>query len=247
MRSNLQRCEPRTILHPCYIETMTPALDLRYPIGPFKFGLPVSFADRPLYLTQLAEAPAKLRAAVAGLSGPQLDTPYRPEGWTVRQVVHQLADAHVNWYIRPKLAVTETEPTIKPYDEALWAQLPDARTGPIEPSLMMFEGMRARPLGVVLPIAHTRRVVATIHASGVGRALRGRHASRHGLALAPSHGAHHRAAPAHGLVSWKHRDLQRIGPRARSRRLSQDAREGIDSLLRQGGMAPAYPSRLPWK
>lgn len=123
---------------------MTPALDLRYPIGPFKFGLPVSFADRPLYLTQLAEAPAKLRAAVAGLSGPQLDTPYRPEGWTVRQVVHQLADAHVNWYIRPKLAVTETEPTIKPYDEALWAQLPDARTGPIEPSLMMFEGMHAR-------------------------------------------------------------------------------------------------------
>jgi uncharacterized damage-inducible protein DinB len=123
---------------------MTPAPDLRYPVGPFKFGLPVSFEDRPLYLAQLAEAPAKLRAAVAGLSDSQLDTPYRPEGWTVRQVVHHLADAHVNWYIRPKLAVTENEPTIKPYAEALWADLPDARTGPIEPSLMMFEGVHAR-------------------------------------------------------------------------------------------------------
>ena len=123
---------------------MTPAPDLRYPIGPFKFGLPVAPEDRPLYLAQLAEAPAKLRAAVAGLSDSQLDTTYRPEGWTVRQVVHHLADAHVNWYIRPKLAITESEPTIKPYDESLWAQLPDARTGPVEPSLMMFEGVHAR-------------------------------------------------------------------------------------------------------
>jgi hypothetical protein len=123
---------------------MTPAADLRYPVGPFTFGLPVSPEDRPLHLSQLAEAPAKLRAAVAGLSDAQLDTPYRPEGWTVRQVVHHLADAHVNWYIRPKLAVTESEPTIVPYDESLWAQLPDARTGPVEPSLMMFEGVSAR-------------------------------------------------------------------------------------------------------
>jgi uncharacterized damage-inducible protein DinB len=123
---------------------MTPAADLRYPIGPFEFDLPVAPEDRPLYLAQLAEAPAKLRAAVAGLSDAQLETPYRPEGWTVRQVVHHLADAHVNWYIRPKLAVTKTEPTITPYDEALWAELSDARTGPIEPSLMMFEGVSAR-------------------------------------------------------------------------------------------------------
>jgi len=123
---------------------MTPAPDLRYPIGPFTFGLPVSPEDRPLYLAQLAEAPAKLRAAIAGLSDAQLDTPYRPDGWTVRQVVHHLADAHLNWYVRPKLAITESEPTIKPFDENLWAQLPDARTGPIEPSLMLFEGVSAR-------------------------------------------------------------------------------------------------------
>jgi len=123
---------------------MMPAADLRYPIGSFEFGLPVSSEDRRLYLAQLAEASSKLRAAVAGLSRSQLDTPYRPEGWTVRQVVHHLADAHVNWYIRPKLALTESEPTIKPYDESLWAQLPDGRTGPIEPSLMLFEGAHAR-------------------------------------------------------------------------------------------------------
>jgi hypothetical protein len=123
---------------------MTPATDLRYPIGPYEFGHPVSSEDRPLYLAQLAEAPAKLRAAVTGLSDTQLDTPYRPEGWTVRQVVHHLADGHVNWYIRPKLAVTETEPNIKPFDESLWAQLPDARTSPIEPSLMILEGIHTR-------------------------------------------------------------------------------------------------------
>jgi uncharacterized damage-inducible protein DinB len=123
---------------------MTPGLDLRYPIGPFTFGLPVKPADRPLYLAQLAEGPANLRAAVAGLSDTQLDTPYRPEGWTVRQVVHHLADAHANWYIPPKLAVTESEPTIAPYNEALWAELSDARTSPIAPSLMIFEGVSAR-------------------------------------------------------------------------------------------------------
>ncbi|HEY1757003.1 MAG TPA: putative metal-dependent hydrolase [Bryobacteraceae bacterium] len=123
---------------------MTPSTDLRYPIGPYRFGHPVSTEDRPLYLAQLAEAPAKLRAAVAGLSDAQLDTPYRPGGWTVRQVVHHLADAHVNWYIRPKLAVTGSKPAIKAYDESLWAELPDARISPIEPSLMIFEGIHAR-------------------------------------------------------------------------------------------------------
>jgi hypothetical protein len=123
---------------------MTPAADLRYPIGSFEFGLPVSPKDRPLYLAQLAEAPAKLRAAVSGLSDAQLDTPYRREGWTVRQVVHHLADAHVNWYIRAKLAVTEDEPTIKPYAEQLWAKLPDGRKIRVEPSLGMFEGVHER-------------------------------------------------------------------------------------------------------
>jgi uncharacterized damage-inducible protein DinB len=118
--------------------------DVRYPIGRFSFKDPFRSEDRPLFLAQLAAAPANLRAAVDGFSDGQLDTVYRPGGWTVRQVVHHLADAQVNWYIRPKLAVTEDQPVTKTYEEKLWAELDDARHGPIEPSLRMFEGVTAR-------------------------------------------------------------------------------------------------------
>ena len=123
---------------------MTPTTDIRYPIGRFNFKDPFRSEDRSLWLAQLAEAPAKLRAAVAGLSDSQLDTTYRSDGWTVRQVVHHLADAQVNWYIRPKLAVTEDMPMTKPYAEQLWAELADARTSPVDPSLQMFEGVTTR-------------------------------------------------------------------------------------------------------
>src|SRR3984885_11142254 len=104
---------------------MTPTPDVRYPVGRFDFKAPYRSEDRPLFLAQLAEAPANLRAAVAGLSDSQLDTPYRPGGWTVRQVVHHLADAQVNWYIRTKLAVTEYEPITKTYAAQLWAERAD--------------------------------------------------------------------------------------------------------------------------
>lgn len=114
------------------------------PDRPIDFKDPSHPGDRQLFLTQLAEAPSKLRTAAAGLSDSQLDTRYRPGGWTVRQVVHHLADAQVNWYIRPKLAVTEDLPITKPYAEQLWAELADARLSPIEPSLQMFEGVTAR-------------------------------------------------------------------------------------------------------
>jgi len=123
---------------------MGPEEEIRYPVGRFSFKDPYRSEDRSLFLAQLAEAPAKLRAAVAGLSDSQLDTRYRPEGWTVRQVVHHLADAQLNWYIRPKLAVTEDEPVTKTYAEQLWAELADARHGPVEPSLRIFEGVTAR-------------------------------------------------------------------------------------------------------
>lgn len=118
--------------------------DLRYPVGPFQFGIPVSAQERRVFLAQVAEAPAKLRAAVTGLSDAQLDTPYRPEGWTVRQVVHHLPDSHLNWYVRGKLALTEHEPTIQPFSENLWADLQDGRAGAIEPSLRVLEGIHAR-------------------------------------------------------------------------------------------------------
>jgi uncharacterized damage-inducible protein DinB len=78
------------------------------------------------------------------LSGAQLDTPYRPAGWTVRQVVHHLADAQANWYVRTRLALTEFEPLVKPFDEVSWAELADARTGPVEPSLLLCDGLGAR-------------------------------------------------------------------------------------------------------
>ena len=81
---------------------------------------------------------------MAGLTPVQLDTPYRPEGWTVRQVVHHLPDSHLNAYTRIKLALTEEEPTIKPYDEARWAELPDARTGPVELSLALLDVLHRR-------------------------------------------------------------------------------------------------------
>ena len=85
-----------------------------------------------------------MRAAVAGLTQPQLDTPYRPEGWTVRQVVHHVPESHLNSYIRFKLAITEDEPTIKPYDEASWAKLDDAQQAPIELSLDLLEALHKR-------------------------------------------------------------------------------------------------------
>jgi len=118
--------------------------DLRYPVGPFRYTETGSPAQRDQWLSQIATAPGELRAAVAGLSPGQLDTPYRPEGWTVRQVVHHLPDSHLNAYARIKLALTEEEPTIKPYEEARWAELPDARTGPVEPSLALLDFLHQR-------------------------------------------------------------------------------------------------------
>lgn len=118
--------------------------DLRYPIGPFVAGAAPDASERLRMLSDLAGAPDRLRAAVVDLSDSQLDTPYRPGGWTVRQVVHHLADAQMNWYIRTRLALTEDAPVVKPYDEARWAELLDACTAPIEPSLFLLDGLHRR-------------------------------------------------------------------------------------------------------
>jgi hypothetical protein len=115
--------------------------DLRYPIGTLQTEYSLTVERRRQLVSEMAETPDRLRAAVDGLSEKQFDTPYRPGGWTVRQVVHHLADAQMNWYIRTKLALTEDKPTIKPYDEARWAELEDARLGPIEPSLVLLDGL----------------------------------------------------------------------------------------------------------
>jgi hypothetical protein len=117
--------------------------DLRYPIG--KFERPESLTDslRRAFIQQIEEAPAKMRAAVAGLIDQQLDTPYRPGGWTVRQLVHHVPDSHMNAFTRFKLALTEEIPTIKPYLEALWAELADAKS-PIAPSLDLLDALHKR-------------------------------------------------------------------------------------------------------
>src|SRR5687768_2794723 len=119
-------------------------MDLRYPVGPFSFTAALSDPERQALIDQIAEAPALMRAAVAGLDQAQLDTPYRPEGWTVRQVVHHVPESHLNSYTRFKLAVTEDEPTIKPYFEDRWAELDDARQAPIELSLDLLDTLHAR-------------------------------------------------------------------------------------------------------
>lgn len=114
--------------------------DLSYPIGRFQPGT----QNRKTIILDISEAPGRMRDAVEGLSNSQLDTPYRPEGWTVRQVVHHLADSHMHSYIRTKFALTQNEPSIMPYDENLWAALKDAKSGPVEPSLLLLDGLHSR-------------------------------------------------------------------------------------------------------
>ena len=118
--------------------------DLRCPIGKFSFSEPLTEEQKEKFLEDISQTPANLRAAVSGLSEQQLDTPYRPDGWSVRQVVHHLPDSHMNSYMRFKLALTESEPTIKPYAEDRWAALADSRTTPIEVSMMLLESLHTR-------------------------------------------------------------------------------------------------------
>lgn len=119
-------------------------MDVRYPIGKFEMPPQVTPARRQQAIEEIASTPAKLRAAVKNLNDKQLDTPYREGGWTVRQVVHHVPDSHLNAYVRLKLALTEDKPTIKPYNEAAWAELPDSKTAPIEVSQMLLDSVHSR-------------------------------------------------------------------------------------------------------
>ena len=119
-------------------------MDPRYPIGKLEIPVAVTPALRQSAIETIAQTPAKFRAAVKGLTDAQLDTPYREGGWTVRQLAHHLPDSHVNAYVRLKLALTESAPTIKPYAEEKWAQLADSRSTPIEVSLALLESLHAR-------------------------------------------------------------------------------------------------------
>ena len=118
--------------------------DLRYPIGAFTPPAALTPLVRGRFIETVAATPMALRTAVQGLSESQLNTPYRPDGWTVRQVVHHVPDSHINAYVRFKLALTEEAPTIKPYDEAAWALLEDSRSTPIETSLSLLDAVHDR-------------------------------------------------------------------------------------------------------
>jgi len=118
--------------------------DPRFPIGKFIYDGPPSESQKQSLIGEIEQAPAALRAAVTGLSQQQLDTPYREGGWTVRQVVHHLPDSHMNAYVRFKLALTEDEPTIKPYEQQLWAELPDNRNTAVDTSLTLLESLHVR-------------------------------------------------------------------------------------------------------
>jgi hypothetical protein len=122
---------------------MTMTVDLSYPVGRFDHTAPRTAESRRAAIQDIAALPAKMRDAVKGLSDAQLDTPYRPGGWSVRQLVHHVADSHMNGYIRTRLALTEDNPTIKPYDQDAWSRLPDSRL-PIAISLSILDAVHER-------------------------------------------------------------------------------------------------------
>ena len=128
---------------------MTELEALRYPIGRFRRPSGTTAEARRAQIQTLRMLPERLRAAVSGLSDAQLDTPYREDGWAVRQVVHHVADSHMNCYVRFKLALTEDWPTVKSYDEAAWANLADSRQLPVDVSLAIVESLHGRWVGLL--------------------------------------------------------------------------------------------------
>ncbi len=166
----------------------TTETDLRYPVGRFRRVTSLTEAERQESIEAIAAAPARLRAAVLGLSDEQLDTPYRPDGWTVRQVVHHVPDSHMNAYIRWKLALTEDNPTIKVYRQDLWAGLADSLETPVEVSLSLLEGLHDRwvrllrslaPEDFTRPLTHPENGPMTLDGLLVLYAWHGRHHVAH--------------------------------------------------------------------
>jgi hypothetical protein len=163
---------------------MTDQDDLRYPVGRFRAPAASMPGIRAAHIETLRLLPERLRAAVGGLSEAQLDTPYRDGGWTIRQVVHHLADSHANSFIRFKLALTEDWPTIKPYDEAAWARLPDSRL-PIDGSLVFIDALHARLVGLLQAMPEEDFQKGFVHPE------RGRMTLATNLALYEWHSRHH--------------------------------------------------------
>lgn len=164
--------------------------DLRYPIGKFSYAAPPDDEQKRTFIDEIAQTPANLRACVKGLSEEQLDTPYRPGGWTVRQVIHHVPDSHLNAYVRFKLALTEEEPTIKTYAEDRWAELADSKSAPTEVSLTMLDSLHDRWVRL-LHSHNSRRMEANVSPSGSRPDDTGKDAGAVFLARAASRGAYH--------------------------------------------------------
>ena len=166
---------------------MSMPADLRYPTG--RFAPPSEFTAewRRQAIDAVAATPARLRAAVLGLNESQLDTPYRQDGWTVRQVVHHVADSHLNAYIRIKLALTEDVPTIKPCEETRWAELPDSADVPIEVSLVLLDALHERWVALLQSMGDADFKRQYVHPET------GLHTVDFLLALYAWHGPHHTA------------------------------------------------------
>jgi uncharacterized damage-inducible protein DinB len=137
---------------------------LRYPVGKFqRVTPPLDRATRERHLKTIEDTPARFRALVAALGDAQLETPYRPGGWTIRQVVHHVPDSHMNAYIRMKLAATEDVPAIRTYEEQLWAELPEAKSGPVDMSLALLEALHRRWLAFLRSLSDEQFARAFLH------------------------------------------------------------------------------------
>jgi hypothetical protein len=187
-------------------------LDLRFPTGKFQRPPQLDDAARERAIEVVASTPARLRDAVRGLTDAQLDTEYRPGGWTVRQVVHHVPDSHLNAYVRFKLALTEDEPTIKPYDESRWAELADTKTVPVATSLTLLETVHERWVAILRAMTPTDFERPLVHPES------GRQRLDQMLALYAWHGPHHIAH----ITSLRERRLVRARGR-RSRRGTPNA------------------------
>jgi hypothetical protein len=165
--------------------------DLRFPIGKFTYHGPFTEDQKHASIEDIAQTPANLRAAIKGLSTAQLDTPYRPGGWTVRQLAHHVPDSHMNAYVRFKLALTEDDPTIKTYEEGRWAELDDTKTTPVDVSLALLESLHDRWV----------RLLRSLTPDEWKRTFRHPELGAITLERAPSRDSHHFAARAQWLVN----------------------------------------------
>jgi hypothetical protein len=163
-----------------------PMTDLQYPVGRHTPVTALTPDERAACIVQIADAPGLLRRAVAGLDERQLDTPYRPGGWTVRQVVHHIPDSHLNAYVRFKLALTEERPTIRPYNQASWASTPETRA-PAEVSLALLAALHERWVLLLRGVGPAEFGRSLIHPESGVMTLDGV------LAMYAWHGRHHTA------------------------------------------------------